>query len=746
MRFVIRIVLPAVLAVVLFVVTTYAILIPATERSIMDRKREMIRELTTSAWNILASFEQEVQEGLLSREEAQSEAIRQFRNLHYGPDLKDYFWINDLEPRMVLHPYRHDLQGRNLADVTDPTGKRVFVDFVHLAQADGEGFMEYRWQWKGDPARIVPKLSYVKLFEPWGWIIGTGIYLEDVRQDVQRVTRRLFATSTAILVLIGGLIAVILQQGFRTERARLATEEALRRSEERYRSVVESAGESIIMALGGDRLFANASALQLLGYTAEEFAGQQLSGVIRRTEAERQAGYAWHEAVLDGRPAPSRHESEVLARDGRAIPVMLSYSPIRVGGREGVVVVASDLTERKRAEEASDRDQALLRERMDDLNARQSHDEAALRALRTAVLLMQPAEGDTCAPHEFLAGLRAARDPQELARINRQLPALVRALVETGVRPEAANRFITVNSDAVLETLLPFALAELGPAPVAFAFMIMGSEGRREQTLCTDQDNALVYADPAPGEEAGAAAYFLRLGDRMCTWLNDAGYAFCAGNVMARNPTYCQPLSAWKRRLSEWIHAVEAKDLLQAKIVFDFRCGGGSRALLDDLHSALQAELAANPRFFAQLALDVLRFQPPVGLFGAIAVQAVDGNRKAFDIKSAMTPIVDFARIYALRHGIAATNTLERLSALLGTGELSRERHMELVQVYTALMEIRLENQLSAIAERRPPDNFVDPSRLTHLQRRILRESFAQIRNFQSRLGYDFTGMPGGLR
>ena len=746
MRFVLRIALPALLAVVLFAVATFVVLIPATERSIMERKREMIHELTTSAWNILASFEQEVQEGRLSREQAKLEAIRQFRNLHYGPGLKDYFWVNDLEPRMVVHPYRHDLEGKNLADIQDPTGKRLFVEFVDLARRQGEGFVEYRWQWMDDPTRIVPKLSCVKLFEPWGWIIGTGIYLEDVRRDISQVTRRLVVTSSAILAVISGLVAVILQQGFRSEKARRETEEALRLSEERYRTAVESAGESIIMAIGDDRLYANASALRLLGYTGDQVAGRRLPDVIRLTAAEREAGYRWYEGLLDGRPAPSRHESELLTRDGRAIPVMLSYSAINLAGRSGVIVVATDITERKQAEEAMGRDRTLLRERMDDLSARESQHESALRALRTAVLLLQPSGSAAGSPHEFLAGLQSAHTPEELAAINRQLPLLVRGLVENGARAEAVNRFITVNTDAVLASLLRFAAAELGPAPAEFAFLIMGSEGRREQTLCTDQDNALVYADPPAAAASAAEAYFLRLGERVCGWLNEAGYAFCLGNVMARNPAYCQPLSAWQKQLTEWVHTLEAQDLLQAKIVFDFRGGGGSAALLETLRRTLRDNLANNPRFFTQLCLNLLAFQPPVGLFGGIAVREVSGNRKAFDIKGAMTPIVDFARIYALRQGIAATNTLERLGALLGTDVLTRERHMEIVQVYSALMQIRIENQLGAIAAGRPPDNFVDPSQLTHLQRRILRESFAQIRNFQTRLSYDFTGLPGGLR
>jgi PAS domain S-box-containing protein len=744
-RFLLRIGLPTLLTFVLFCITIFAILIPAIERSIVEHKKEMIQELTTSAWNILASFEEEAQAGLISRADAQREAVLQFRNLHYGPHLKDYFWVNDLTPRMVVHPYRHDLEGQDISGIQDPDGKRLFVEFVQLAKTKGEGFVRYRWQWKDDPTRIVPKLSYVKLFEPWGWVIGTGIYLEDVRQEVAAVTRRLFVYSIAILAVVSLLLFVVLQHGLRVERLNRAAEQALRASEERYRTVVESAGESIIMAVGQDRLYANANALQLLGFSAEEFAGLSLRQVIKLTSAEREAGYHWHDGFLDGRPAPTKHESELVAKDGHTVPVMLSYSPISVAGRDGVIIVATDITARKLQEAAQDQHRNALLERMDGLRAREDSRDEALRSLQAALLLLQGPDA-TASLGDFTRKLRAAHDPEEVAELNRSLPTLARALMASGLRSEAVNRFITVNSDAVLETLIGFAFQRLGPAPVDFVFLIMGSEGRREQTLCTDQDNALLFADPPAAQGPAVMAYFQRLGEQVCTWMNEAGYAFCQGKVMASNPQWCQPLSAWQAHFTGWIRTLEATDLLQAKIFFDFRCGYGQASLLEPLRQTLRDELGANPRFFAQMALNVLHFEPPLGLFGGIALQTVGEHRRVVDIKSAMTPIVDFARIYALRHDLAARGTVERLGGLLAAEVLTRQNHDEIVQIYGALMQIRLENQAYALSAQRTPDNLVEPERLTHLQRRILRESFAQIRNFQTRLSYDFTGLPGGFR
>ncbi|MBU4460705.1 MAG: cache domain-containing protein, partial [Verrucomicrobia bacterium] len=366
-RYILRIVVPTLLTVALFVVTIFLILIPALERGLLERKREMIRELTTSAWNILASFEQEVAEGRMSRAAAQEEAIRQFRNLHYGPQMKDYFWINDLTPRMIVHPYRHELEGQDLSRIEDPTGKRLFVEFAAVARAQGGGFVQYQWQWKDDARRTVPKLSYVKLFAPWGWVIGTGIYLDDVADEIHATSRRLALSSGGILLAVLALLGVILHQGLNAERARREAESALRASEERYRMLVESAGESIILALGGDRLYANANTLQLLGYTAEEFAALGLRDVIRDFAAGGAGAEGGDTAGDPFRPAPAKHESELIGKDGRTVPVLLSFAPIVTGGQEGVIVVATDITARKATEAELDRSHSALRDRFEDL-------------------------------------------------------------------------------------------------------------------------------------------------------------------------------------------------------------------------------------------------------------------------------------------------------------------------------------------------------------------------------------------
>ena len=218
--FLLRIVVPTILTIVLFVVALFTIIIPTIEYNSLERKREMIRELTNAAWNILAKFEYDEQKGLLTRQEAQQQAIAQVKNLHYGERMKDYFWINDMHPRMIIHPYRSDLDNTDLSDYKDPSGKKLFVEMVDVVRRDGAGYVEYQWQWQDDTTRIVPKISYVKGFAPWGWIIGTGIYIEDVRLEIARITSSIIQISLVILGVVSVLLATIIVSTFNTERQR----------------------------------------------------------------------------------------------------------------------------------------------------------------------------------------------------------------------------------------------------------------------------------------------------------------------------------------------------------------------------------------------------------------------------------------------------------------------------------------------------------------------------------------------
>ncbi|MFA6004459.1 MAG: cache domain-containing protein, partial [Elusimicrobiota bacterium] len=345
--FFLNIVSPAVLAMAAFIALIFLIVIPALERSIMDRKREMIRELTASAWSLLAEFEQQASAGALPRSQAQRIALERIQDLRYGHEGKDYFWITDMTPRMVMHPYVAELNGKDLGDYRDPHGKLLFMECVETVRAQGEGYVSYSWQWKDDAKRIVPKLSYVRGFQPWGWIIGTGVYIEDVRQDILGVTRHVAGVSLVIILVIAGLLAYQGRQGWLLEESRRRAEADLRESEARYRALVEAATEGILMVLEGRLAYANPTLLSMLGYTDKDFAVIPLSGLYPADDpfqpalAEAFSGRA-------GLPAPC--VTRLRTKDGSWLPMLLNASTIDISGKPGTIITAKDVRAQQQTE------------------------------------------------------------------------------------------------------------------------------------------------------------------------------------------------------------------------------------------------------------------------------------------------------------------------------------------------------------------------------------------------------------
>ncbi|MBP1762774.1 MAG: nucleotidyltransferase family protein, partial [Firmicutes bacterium] len=349
-------------------------------------------------------------------------------------------------------------------------------------------------------------------------------------------------------------------------------------------------------------------------------------------------------------------------------------------------------------------------------------------------------------PAVLLWEIQHAQTPEEIISRNAILPYLITTLINSGAKPQNINHLTTVVIEAVLQKLVEFAVSELGRPPARFSFLVFGSEGRQEQTLRTDQDNAIIFEDTEPEQQESVQQYFVNLGTKVCHWLNQAGYSFCEGNNMAQNPQWCQPLSVWKKYFSEWVFTGTAEDLLRTKIFFDFRNAYGEQKLVDQLRDYLDEIVSDNPRFFQLLARNVLSLSPPIGFFGNFVVESVGEHRNVFDIKSAMLPIVDYARIYAINHKIRATNTIERLNELRERNILTPQNHQEMIQAYSYLMQIRLKIQAEAISrENRKPDNYVSPKNLTSIEQKLLKEIFSQTKNFQARLSYDFTGQLGGV-
>jgi CBS domain-containing protein len=281
---------------------------------------------------------------------------------------------------------------------------------------------------------------------------------------------------------------------------------------------------------------------------------------------------------------------------------------------------------------------------------------------------------------------------------------------------------------------------KLGPAPARFAFLALGSQGREEQTLLADQDTALLYEDLPPDEAKEAAEYFLSLGSFVCDGLDEVGYSFCEGGVMAKNARWNRPLSSWQAQFSHWIHNADPQELLELNMLFDFRCVNGEEELARELRRYVFDEMEAYPLFYLHFAQNALLYKPPLGVFGNIQTASSGEGQKALSLKEALTPIVSFARLYALKHRLDSTNTLDRLSELRERAVLRRESFNVLAPDYEAVVRMRLSRQAAALRQNRTPSNLISPEEWTSAEETILKRLFALMAELRKKISYDFLG------
>jgi CBS domain-containing protein len=308
--------------------------------------------------------------------------------------------------------------------------------------------------------------------------------------------------------------------------------------------------------------------------------------------------------------------------------------------------------------------------------------------------------------------------------------------MDSGARPRHVCRAVTAVADAATARLMAFAIAALGEPPAPFAYLVLGSQGREEQTLLSDQDSALVFS-PAPGQDPKAVqAYFLELAGRVGDWLEAAGYPVCKGGMMARNPRWSQSLEGWKEHFNGWIRLAEPQNLLEFGTFYDFRCVHGEESLAADLRAHIRDVLNDTPAFLAHMAQATVQYRTPSGFFGSL----VPHGQRTLDLKETLASIVHIGRIYALRQGFLETSTPGRFQRMNELGILGDLDFEELIQGYDFLMALRLTRQASLLAANLPGDNLVELKSLTQLELSLLKQVSAQISLLQRKVGFDFLG------
>lgn len=337
----------------------------------------------------------------------------------------------------------------------------------------------------------------------------------------------------------------------------------------------------------------------------------------------------------------------------------------------------------------------------------------------------------------YLAGDVAKQpDVDGVARAASRLPRVVQQLVEQDASADDIGRVVTAVGDAVERRLLALAEAELGPPPVPYCWVTLGSRARLEQALAADQDHAVIVDDAmAPGD----AAWF----ERLATWVTDGlaacGWPRCRGDVMATNPRWRRPLAAWRAELTSWLTQPVPEAVLGASIFFDMRPVHGDPAL----HASLQRHvLAAAPgarNFLAHLAKQATLNEPPLGFFRGLVVEKAGEHRDTLDIKrGGIGAVVELARVHALSVGSPAVGTRARLEAAREAGILGNDRADDLRDAFEFISYVRLRHQAAQVRADRAPDSFVAPAELSSFDTRHLREAFTIVRSAQQALAHRY--------
>jgi CBS domain-containing protein len=323
-----------------------------------------------------------------------------------------------------------------------------------------------------------------------------------------------------------------------------------------------------------------------------------------------------------------------------------------------------------------------------------------------------------------------------LERCSQQIAALAITLSKQQVPAHEAGHIITTITDALTQRLIYLAQQQLGEAPCVFSWLAFGSQARMDQSLNSDQDNALLLEKQPTGE---IEQYFSALAEFVCHGLAQCGIILCPGNIMAMNPELRLSLKGWSGRFARWIATPTPDALLKASIFFDMRIIAGSKGLFNALQQDILQRTASAPLFLYHLAQAALQRTAPLGLFKNFILEQDGKHKKGLDLKKrGISLITDLVRVYTLSAGINAVNTSQRLQQLATAGVLDAKYAQNINDAFDLLARLRWEKHQQDLQHGHDVTNLLNPGDVSGLARHQLKDSFAVINEAQSRLKQRF--------
>ena len=325
---------------------------------------------------------------------------------------------------------------------------------------------------------------------------------------------------------------------------------------------------------------------------------------------------------------------------------------------------------------------------------------------------------------------------ESLIQVSQKIPDLLFNLISSDAKAMEIGRVLTSVTDSLTRRLIALKQEQLGPAPMTFCWLAFGSQGRQDQMAGSDQDNALILEREATKVEKD---YFKQLSEYVCSALNECGFPFCPGNIMAQNPKWQLTLQQWLQAFSKWIKTPDPSALLNATIFFDMRPVFGDLSLFKQLQTTVLKNTKNNDIFIAALSQNALQSTPPLGFFRSFVLERDGSEVKGIDLKHKGNALInDIVRIYALSVGIEEVNTIKRIEALIALSAIDKDIAMNLLDAWEFIAHKRLTNQGQQFNNTQPVSNYILPDSLSSLVRHQLKDAFKVIHEAQGTVKHKF--------
>ncbi|MBU4487116.1 MAG: PAS domain S-box protein, partial [Candidatus Delongbacteria bacterium] len=559
----------------------------------------------------------------------------------------------------------------------------------------------------------------------------------------------------------------------------LKAETGLIEVKDRYKALVEASNEGHILEVEGENIYSNYTLQKMLGYSEKELSSINVMELLAPGSKANEYGIDHLKKLISGRTMSGEFEAQVLTKTGEIIDVVITTTRIFFLKKKGHVISIRKILRKKendllssyggtqyhpgsifltkKAKEICRKvDEAEKIDGKENIHEDTPVFEALEILKRTKNDNLNVVDGTVNIigvigyydiammyaglPTGMLYEIENSDNVGHVIRTLNRMPDMIKEMTAQGTRSDTLRETISKMYSAAIKLFIKMSLEETGIPPAKFAFLSLGSTARQEMTMFSDQDNALIFEDTENTDKA--KKYFIRLADKVCSKLNKAGFPFCPGGIMAVNPKWCISLSEWKNSFAEWIENASSDSILEINVFFDIRCDYGEDKLVQELQGFIHEKVEQHPQFFIHFAQNCLIYKEPLNLLGRIKAESKDGA-KTFNIKDNLIPIVNFARLYALKNNITEPGTIKRLYKLLEKNVLKDREYHELAYVFNHLWHLRFYNQIVSHSDLKKVNDELDLEQLTDIERLNLRNVLSEISNFQAKIRGNF--LDGGI-